>query len=224
MDITNFNWGKSSEWFKKTITKEIFMEKIYERFFSVEENDVVLDVGASIGPFTYSILNKKPKRVYCFEPSMDEFPILLDNTKDGKVTCINKGISNIDGKTEFSLIFGEVNQSGVANSTTFKSFVEEYNINKIDFLKTDCEGGEYDIFNNENFFWIKQNVKKIVGEWHLDTPQTNEKFRVFRDTYLRLFPNIDVYSVDGTGIKWSLWNEGFLEYYKHILIYIDNRD
>ena len=112
----------------------------------------------------------------------------------------------------------------IANSITFKTFIEEYNIKTIDFLKTDCEEGEYHIFNNENFFWIKENVKKIVGEWHLETPKSKEKFRIFRDTYLRLFPNCDVYSIDGTRIKWDLWNEHFIEYYKQIIVYIDNRN
>lgn len=224
MNIDNFNWGSSSEWFKKTITKEIFEEKIYERFFSVEEGDVVLDIGSSVGPFTYSILEKKPKRVYCFEPSNEEFPTLQLNTQGGRVTCINKGISNVNGTSEFSSIFGYENKPGTAQSITFNDFLNEYNITKIDFIKTDCEGGEYHIFNNENFFWIKENVKKIVGEWHLESPEMKNLFRTFRDTYMRLFPKVEVFSVDGANIKWDLWNEHFIEYYKHIIIYIDNRN
>lgn len=221
--LENFDWGSSSNWFRQTITDEIFGRRIYEKFFSVDEDDVVMDVGSSIGPFTYSILNKKPKRVYCFEPSTEEFPTLLNNTKNAKVTCINKGISNVDGDIMLPSVYGSENKPMLVQSTTFKNFIEEYNIQKINFLKTDCEGGEYDIFNNENFFWIKENVKKIVGEWHLDTPELNAKFRIFRDTYLRLFPKVEVYSVDGANIKWDLWNEHFIQYYKHILIFIDNR-
>jgi hypothetical protein len=108
---------------------------------------------------------------------------------------------------------------------TFKKFIELYGIEKIDFLKTDCEGGEYDIFNVENLKWIKSNVKKIVGEWHLKLQGHNyvEKFKQFRDTYLIEFNNFQVLSIDGVDIKWDLWNNHFLEHYQQIIIYIDNR-
>ena len=95
---------------------------------------------------------------------------------------------------------------------------------KIDFLKTDCEGGEYDVFNDENFEWITKNVNKIVGEWHLNTPEKKEKFRKFRDTYLKYYKNFNLSDVSGkVNIKWDLWNEHFLEYYNEVIIYIDNR-
>lgn len=220
--MTNFDWGNSNEWFQNTINKEIFIDKIYERFFEVEKDDVVFDVGASIGPFTYSILNKSPKHVFCFEPSFEQFSTLVWNTRIGPVTCINKGISDKVGVSDFELIFGSENKKGNAMSTTFKQVIEDYNLNKIDFLKTDCEGGEYDIFNVENLFWIKNNVRKIVGEWHLDSWKKKDKFKKFRDVYLNVFPNHEIYSVDGVDIKWSLWTEKFIEYYSEVIIYIKN--
>ena len=239
MDLTNFDWGwmdkptnrtlssngitkPYGQWHKDAITQEIFQDKLYEKFFTVEEGDVVLDFGASIGPFTYSILDKKPKQVYCFEPSPEEIDTLTKNTKHGPVTIINKAISDSEGQFEFNL-FGVENGSKIAESTTFDKIREEYSITKIDFLKTDCEGGEYSIFNDKNFFWIKENVKKVVGEWHLDSPQKKEQFRIFRETYLRLFPNIQVFSVDGVDIKWELWRDHFIDYYWQVIIYIDNR-
>ena len=84
-------------------------------------------------------------------------------------------------------------------------------------------GGEYDIFNSENIWWIKNNIKKITGEWHLSTPELKAKFRAFRDTYLRLFPNHMVSAVNGVDIKWDLWNDHFIDYYNEVIIYIDNR-
>ena len=71
--------------------------------------------------------------------------------------------------------------------------------------------------------YIKNNIKKIVGEWHLGSPELKEKFRNFRDKYLSQFNNIEVYSVDDFNIKWDLWNDHFIEYYGEVLIYIDNR-
>ena len=167
MNLENFIWEPTCyKGFKETVTKEIFEDKIYERFFEVEEGDIVFDIGASLGPFTFSILDKNPKHVFCFEPSLEEFKTLVTNTRHGNVTHINKGISDKVGEFDFKFVF-ENSKNNILYSTTFKKVIEDYNIQKIDFLKTDCETGEYDIFTVENLFWIKQNVKKIVGEWHL---------------------------------------------------------
>jgi FkbM family methyltransferase len=240
IDLTNFNWGWMDEpsnvyrvmpdrshkdmgqFHKDAITQEIFVDKCYERFFEVEENDIVLDIGASVGPFTYSILHKKPKHVFCFEPSEKEFKTLVNNTIGHPVTQINKGISNVNSIVMNDHLFGGEDQM---ESITFSKFIELYGIEKIDFLKTDCEGGEFDIFNVENLDWIKNNVRKIVGEWHIQLKghDNKEKFRQFRDTYLKEFPNHRIYSVDNVDIKWDLWNEHFLEYYRQIIIHIDNR-
>jgi FkbM family methyltransferase len=239
-DLTNFNWGWMDEpslvyhvmsngehkhmgqYHKESIIQEIFIDKCYEKFFEVEEGDIVLDVGASVGPFTYSILHKKPKHVFSFEPSEREFKTLVRNTLGFPVTHINKGISNVNSIVMNDHLFGGEDQM---ESITFSKFVDLYNINKIDFLKTDCEGGEFDIFNIENLHWIKNNVKKIVGEWHLKLQGHDniEKFRQFRDVYLTEFKNFQIYSLDNIDIKWDLWNEHFLEHYNQIIIHIDNR-
>ena len=49
---------------------------------------------------------------------------------------------------------------------SFMEFILTNQIHKIDFLKIDCEGGEYDIFTEENAYYIKNNVDKIVVEYH----------------------------------------------------------
>lgn len=221
--MKNFNWGDSNDWYRSQISTEIFEMKIYEKFFDVEENDIVVDIGASIGPFAHSIKDKKFKHIYCFEPSVAQIPTLIKNIAGLPATLIPKGLSNVDGKDTFDL-YGKTNGFGEALSFTFQSFIEKYKIDKIDFLKTDCEGGEYCIFNLENVWWVKQNIKKIVGEFHLENPEKKEKFRLFRDLYLKIFDKVEVYSTDGeTDIKWDLWNEHFIQYYRQVVIYIDNR-
>lgn len=229
-DINNFDWGWMNEsdlghHHKNCIINEIFNQKVYERFFEVEENDVVVDMGASVGPFIYTIQNKNPKFIYCIEPSQKEIPTLMNNLTIQNSKIIEKAISNRTGLVRLKEVFGSNGQEIELDSISFMDFISENDIKKIDFLKTDCEGGEYDVFNRENIWWIKENVKKIAGEWHLHLGDVNlvEKFREFRDIYLKLFPNHQVFSLDGVDIKWDLWNENFLNYYRHIIIYIDNR-
>ena len=223
MNLNQFVWEpKCYDGFRETVEKEIFVDKIYERHVQVEEGDVVFDIGASLGPFTFSILDKTPSQVFVFEPSYEEFKTLVLNTRHGNVTHINKGIGNTVGEFDFTGVF-DVSGGHKLYSTTFSKIINDYNIQKIDFLKTDCESGEYDIFTLENLFWIKNNVRKISGEWHLSTPELKEKFRIFRDVYLRVFPNFRIFSFDGVDITWSIWNDDFIPYYNEIMIYIDNR-
>ena len=240
MEIENFDWGWMEEnsdiylvmndgshkdmgkYHKDSIIEEIFVHKCYEKIFEVEEGDIVLDIGASLGPFTYSILGKKPKHVYCFEPSEREFRVLVKNTIGNPVTPINKGISSVNSIVMNDHLFGGEDRM---ESITFQKFIDLYGIEKIDFLKTDCEGGEFDIFTQENLEWIKENVRKITGECHLQLQGHNyvEEFRQFRDVFLQEFPNFEVYSIDNVNIKWDIYNEHFLQYYKQVIIHIDNR-
>jgi len=217
----DFQWGtiEDDHWFKPVLIREIFDVNTYEKFFKVEKGDIVVDVGASVGPFAYEILKNKPKRIFCIEPSKEYFPTLLKNVEGRKeVIPINKAISENDSYYDIIPSFGKY-----TSTIKFNTFIKDYNINKIDFLKLDCEGGEYDIFNDENLPWISTNVKKISGEFHLFNNELKEKFRKFRDTYLKHFSNFEVIAMDGVDIKWDLWNEHFIEYYQYIMIYIDNR-
>lgn len=225
--MSNFQWGWMDEFtdlaklHKNAITQEIFIDRGYETVREVKEGDVVLDIGASIGPFTYSILPKKPKQVICVEPSHLEHNTLKANVGKDNVTIIEKGIGSVDGQIVIDEVFGANGLPMRIPSIKFDTLIKENNIERINFLKTDCEGGEYDIFNADNLFWIKDNVDFVVGEWHLNTPETKDKFRAFRNYYLKLFPNHQIYSLDGVDIKWDLWNEHFIEFYNEVIIHIE---
>jgi FkbM family methyltransferase len=225
--MSNFQWGWMDEFtdlakmHKNSLVQEIFIDKCYEQVREVKTGDVVLDIGASIGPFAYSILHKNPKQVICVEPSHLEHDTLNANVGKDSVSIIKKAIGPVDGTITIDEVFGANGQMMEIPSIRFDTMIKENNIERINFLKTDCEGGEYDIFNVENLFWIKDNVDFVVGEWHLNTPQTKEKFRKFRDLYLKLFPNHQVYAIDGTDIKWDLWNEHFIEFYNEVIIHIE---
>lgn len=220
--MKKFNWGESSDWYRTQINHEIFDGRMYEKYSEVEEGDIVFDAGASLGPFGFSIKDKNLKHIYCVEPSLQQIEVLKDNLSDIPCTVIPYAISDKDVIIESG--FGNNMGDFISvNSKSFMEIINEYNIDKIDFLKTDCEGGEYNIFSIENLFWIKDNVKKISGEWHLNTPESKQQFKEFRDMYLKLFPKHEVYACCGTNIKWRLWNEGFIEHYTEVIIHIDNR-
>jgi len=214
MTFNNFDWVG--------LHKDNFMikeaeDRIYERFFEVEKGDIVVDLGGFVGSFTYSILDKEPEHCWIMEPVETHFRTMYRNLKGFPVSFVRGAIS-----TEKTLDIEWCGESSISRGITFKDFRINNCIDKIDFLKTDCEGGEYDIFSEENLDYIKNNVKKIAGEFHL-TDDLNEKFVNFRDNILPMFDNFYVFSIDGVDIKWDLYNEHFIKYYKQVLFYIDNR-
>lgn len=179
-----------------------------------------MDVGASIGPFVYSLHNReipiKAKAIYAIEPLTRFFPALVKNA-NGTAQIIPRALSK--NKTELI----EFCEDGIeeCECSTFSEIIQEYQIDHIDFLKVDCEGGEYHIFSDENINWILKHVKYCVGEWHLNSPEFKENFKTVRDSYFKIFKRVEAYSVDGIPVTWDLYNDHFLEYYTEIIMHIE---
>lgn len=194
------NWGISNKGFIDFISKEIFEDRIYEKFYEVKKDDIVVDIGASAGPFTYSILNKLPKHVYCIEPSKNFYDVLCQNVKDHPVTCINKAIVSEERNKENTDDLHVFWTDSLENieTTTFRNFISENNITKIDMLKLDCEGGEYDIFTEENLDFIINHVHNIAAELHFVKKENrlNFKFKQFKEKILPKLSNYKIYSFE----------------------------
>lgn len=169
--------GRSSD---KTVFKEIWLNHLYNQFgVKVESGDTVVDVGAHVGIFaTYAAEHSKTGKVYSFEPFIENYKRLQFhkkvNNKD-QIVPFNYGISGDAGTKVLyinsknsggnSLFKGESKKEKVKIETlTLKEFCVNQNIKTIDFLKIDCEGAEYNIFNQDHSFL--KGVKKIIMESH----------------------------------------------------------
>jgi FkbM family methyltransferase len=217
----------------KFIEDEVLTRRVYEHQYVVKPNDVVMDVGASIGPFIWSISDKKAKRIIALEPDPKSLKTLRKNAAaTNNVEIINKGISSMDGKFISKGLFSgrPFNESQWAwegdpteiDGIRFDTLVCERHIDHIDFLKTDCEGGEYDIFNDDNLPWITNSVLNVAGEFHLHNDELRIKWLHFRDTYLKALPKFTILALNDVDITWDVWNDHFVNYYGTVMVYIDN--
>lgn len=218
MNLNDFDWGPTSKEFKEQVLGEIFERNDYEYCFKVEENDIVVDIGATVGEFTYKILERKPKHCYVVEPLGTFFDALKNNLEGYQVSFTNAAITN----DRYCTIEWDGQQDNV-NTITFSDFIKHNRLNKIDFLKIDCEGGEYDIFTEGNIEFLK-TVPKIAVEVHLKEGVLKERFRYFRDTILPRFNKFRFISLDHIDITWDCLNEHFIEYYQEVYLFIDNRN
>jgi FkbM family methyltransferase len=214
-----------------TILREIGNEDVYGYWRNVKEGDVVVDVGSCIGPFVCTTLEKQPSSVYCIEPSKKLITSLKNNvekfnTKSTPVHYINKAIvGQYDDVNAFA-------KEESIETTTFMEMVKENNIDRINFLKIDCEGGEYSIFADDSIEFLLDNVEYIAMEVHLNYDRSyRERFKQFRDKYLVRFEDYKVVSCTTQKIDWGknvdlkpmIFDDAFIDTYDcEFMIYIWN--
>ena len=148
--------------------------------FEIKNDDIVIDIGAHIGYFTmYAANNANQGTVYSIEPYKESFEILKKNLKLNNITNVktfNAAISKVT--KEITLYIDKNNEIGNSifrtnntteskkiNSFNLDDFVKNNKIEKIDFLKLDCEGAEFEILLNFNKELMKK-IKKISAEIH----------------------------------------------------------
>ena len=133
------------------ITFYIFGLKQYniKNIFEVKNDAVVFDIGAFKGDTAYFFSKKcsNKARIYAFEPDENNYKVLLkikDKYKLNNVIASNILFSN--SETEINFLSMDLNRPAVKmKSTTIDKFVEENNIEKIDYIKMDVEGAEKNI-------------------------------------------------------------------------------
>lgn len=156
---------------------EHFIDRKYGDYVDVEKGDVVIDIGFNYGVFAIKSLYNGASKVFGFEPNKHVFEIcnrVYDN--QNLVEVFNFGVSNKNDKVLFkqgkssltSSIYGDVEDyetSYEVNTIVLTDFLFFHNIDKVDFLKIDCEGSEYDIFVSIPDSILSQ-IKKIHVEFH----------------------------------------------------------
>ena len=145
--------------------------------FEIKENDTVIDVGGHIGLFMLFCEQFCRKgKIYCFEPALDNYRILLDNVKLNNlenVFSFNTAVSKQDGNIPLYLnddasghsVFLKSSNSIQVESMTLQKIFDLNNIKKCNLLKLDCEGSEYEIINSlpDSYFSM---IDKMIIEYH----------------------------------------------------------
>ena len=148
--------------------KESFFEEVYFKNLPSQLEDTynpnVLDIGANVGYFSLcTILKLNKPHIYAYEPIKGNYQLLQQNIDrapyDG-LRLYNMAVSNLPG--DITLRFSEddittsasllSNATGtheeVVKCTTLEDIMRENKLRKIDLLKMDCEGAEYNILYN----------------------------------------------------------------------------
>jgi FkbM family methyltransferase len=131
----------------------------YRHRYNLDKDSVIFDCGGFKGEFTKKMLNLYPtSQIYVFEVVPSYIEILQKMfTNNSKVKIFPFGLGIKDEKLEFSIddVASTIFFKGKADSDktiigqiqNVNSFFEKHNIQKVDLLKMNIEGGEYDLLD-----------------------------------------------------------------------------
>ena len=170
------------------IIREIFVERPYTKgIHDLPPNPVVVDVGGYIGDFSIYAASRLNASVIVYEPTSENWAMLKDNVArnglESRVTPVNKAVGR-DGTLTLNVeVSGqEVHSSSrwypsapkrEVQSVTPDQIVADHQLDRIDLLKVDCEGGEYELFRHASDDALER-VDRLTLEWHGVGPETDE--------------------------------------------------
>ena len=158
----------------------------YQRLLNLEHinnNSIILDIGANIGDVTDVITKKYNPNIYCYEPNIICYNHMLKRfKKNSKIKIFNVAVSNFTG--EAFLYFHEkakniaefnqrsslkrekdgldINKKVKVDCINIKEILDQHN--EIDLIKIDVEGSEYEIM--PEIIKNRNKIKMVLCETH----------------------------------------------------------
>lgn len=175
------------------IIREVRTFYDYADVFRWPEITTILDIGAHIGSYAAYANYRNPRvRVVCLEPDddnanlcclnvqpfhaqvhrgycryLDDEVVLVRNPRNSGNYGMRLADDTIDLQNDRSIVALKL-----TDRVTIGDLMDHYEMPKVDLLKIDIEGGEYNVL--ASMTWQeKRNIRLIVGEYH----GGHEKFR-----------------------------------------------
>lgn len=153
----------------------------------IKKDSVILDIGANIGLYTllaaYKLQNTG--KIYSFEPSkvaIGELKKNIENNKFSNITTFEVALADTNGEKVFyrceddaynslnAITMQEVVSKEIVNTITLDEFARSNKLEKIDIIKIDAEGMDFDILKGARF--ILEKFRPIIfceiNEFYLD--------------------------------------------------------
>jgi FkbM family methyltransferase len=186
----------------------------YERFDCViEKGDVVVDVGANIGMFANVAYHKGASEILCFEPSDIAFECLVRN-KPFKTKTFKAAVLDYIGMAKISLpsqddtmgasIGKDYEFSNYVPSITLDKLFEDGIVDRIDFLKIDCEGSEKQVLlgvSDQNL----DKIRKISMEFHMSHLTESDSQNIINRLTAHGFRSFQLFLGDGALRIYNFW-------------------
>jgi FkbM family methyltransferase len=151
--------------------------------YDLDENSMVFDLGGYEGQWASDIFSRYCCSIYIFEP-VAEFAKRIEQKFRGnkKIFVHNFGLAHKDRTAKISVngtsssLYKQGNDDAAAGRfVRADEFMHENKIKKIDLMKINIEGGEYDLVEHLIETGFVHNIRNIQVQFHDFVPQAQKR-------------------------------------------------
>lgn len=135
---------------------------VRREYGDVEKFQTIVDVGANVGSFAiYAALSSPDAHIYCFEPEQSNYGRLqrnIDvNSLEQRVAVFQCAVASTSGPRDLAIGESLLNTFHMASPgtevqtvdcLTLRDILSNHRLDRIDLLKMNCEGAEYEILES----------------------------------------------------------------------------
>lgn len=159
-------------------------DKTHRLNYDLNENSLVFDLGGYEGQWANDIFGKFVCNIYVFEPYI-KFALNIKERfeKNSKIKVYQFGLASETKKTNFfisadgSSIFEKSENQTEVQFIRALDFMNENNITKIDLMKMNIEGGEYDLLEHLIETGFISKTDNIQVQFHDFIPDAENRMK-----------------------------------------------
>ena len=172
----------TKQWFADNGDKTLRLD------YNLNENSIVFDIGGYEGTFAQNIVERYNSTVYIFEPVTEFYNKISDRfSNSSKIKVFNFGLSNKTKYIEIALsddassIHIDSNKKERIKLVNIVEFIRNNNIQRIDLMKINIEGGEFDILPELIDSKIIESIENIQIQFHSFIDDSKYKREMIRE-------------------------------------------
>ena len=173
--------------FEKDILKwnQLEGDKTLRLDYDLNNDSIVLDVGGYEGQWASDIFAKYGCRIYIFEPVSSFCHKIKDRfIKNTRINVHNFGLSDRNDELPISLdgsrsstLYGDFSSSNKVNLKRFKEWLQVEDLESIDLMKINIEGGEYALLKHIYEEGLMAKIKNFQIQFHDLNPNSQEEMK-----------------------------------------------
>lgn len=221
----NISFRKGTE--DEKVLSHSFENDIFYReipSFKPTDTPIVFDIGAHIGTFSLLTAQRYPNsKIYAFEASKETFDLLalnINNNMIGNIKAYHRAVASSEGEVKLyhsketgnwgHSITSELSDSSeVVEAVNLSTFIEDNDIQKIDLVKFNCEGAEFEIINSLRDAQIKNIIRAGLILYHQDLVSDLNQLNLLEKRFIRLGFRVKVIEKSKRRGWLIVWNKRF---------------